>query len=322
MPTTLIFLGLFSAGFVAAALAVSFAWAWSEARTRHGSAQGPAGEGTTDSGTPLFRSDDELSTIRLWRALLERISQVETLRRHIAQANLKWSAGRVTLMMLLGGSSTAALLSSIGWIPWPAVAGLSLLIGAGPYWYLRWRRRKRFEKFSALFPDALDSLSRALKAGYPLSASIELLAQEQPEPLSGEMRRMRDEWRLGHSWDEALDNLAERIPVAEVRLFAAAVKLQNRVGGRLNEVLARMSETMRESSALASEVRSVSAHSRMTGLVLTILPLAIGALMFVVNPDYMLGFLARPMGRTLVMTAATANVAAHFLIKRLARVRM
>jgi tight adherence protein B len=151
---------------------------------------------------------------------------------------------------------------------------------------------------------------------------VELLALEQPEPLSSEMRRTREEWNLGVGWDQALDNLADRIPVPEVRLFVAAVKLQNRVGGRLNDVLGRLGETMRDNGALESEVRAVSAHSRITGTVLTIVPIMIGVLMFVVNPEYMGVMLRRPEGRAMLGAAALANVVAHFVIKRVAQVRM
>lgn len=136
------------------------------------------------------------------------------------------------------------------------------------------------------------------------------------------MRRTREEWNLGVGWDQALDNLADRIPVPEVRLFVAAVKLQNRVGGRLNDVLGRLGETMRDNGALESEVRAVSAHSRITGMVLTIVPIMIGVLMFLVNPEYMSIMLRRAEGRAMLGAAALANVVAHFVIKRVAQVRI
>jgi tight adherence protein B len=193
---------------------------------------------------------------------------------------------------------------------------------AAPIWYIRRLRRKRFEAFSAQFPEALDSLTRALKSGYPLSSAVELLALEQPEPLASEMRRTRDERNLGVGWDQALDNLAERIPLAEVHMFVAAVKLQNKVGGRLNDVLARMGETMRDNASLESEVKAISAHSRITGMVLTVLPVVIAVMMFVMSPEYMSIMLRRTEGRLMLASVVATNILAHFVIRKIARVRL
>jgi tight adherence protein B len=291
-----------------------------EVRERRASpAAAPAGFVEVEAAA-IFRPH-ELSTIRLWGALLERISHVDRLRVQIAEADLKWTTGRVTALMLFLGAVTLAALIRIAWIPPVLLVLAPLMAASSPYLYILQRRRKRFHSFAGLFPEALDSLSRALRAGYPLAAAFEAAASEYPEPLSGELRRARDEWNLGVGWDQALDNLSRRIPIAEVRLFVAAVKLQNRMGGRLNDVLARLSETMRDSVALDSEVRSISAHSRLTGLVLTIMPLAIAVFMLAVNPAYIAVLFESPEGRAVVSLAIAANVAAHLLIRKIARIR-
>ncbi|MBN9663575.1 MAG: type II secretion system F family protein [Acidobacteria bacterium] len=321
MLSLVVFLMMFGTAFLTALLAVSFYWASMHVRARRAGTELVLETGERD-GEPQVIKEEDLSTIKVWSLLLEKFSHVEELRAMIAEANLRWSVGRVTLMMLLGGTATGALLWQIEIIPLVPSALIVAAVVASPYLYIRRLRRKRFETFAAQFPEALDSMTRALKAGYPLSSAVELLALEQPEPLSSEMRRTREEWNLGVGWDQALDNLADRIPVPEVRLFVAAVKLQNRVGGRLNDVLGRLGETMRDNSALESEVRAVSAHSRITGTVLTIVPIMIGVLMFVVNPEYMGIMLRRPEGRAMLGAAALANVVAHFVIKRVAQVRM
>ncbi|MCL4797122.1 MAG: type II secretion system F family protein [Bryobacteraceae bacterium] len=322
MRGLLIFLAMFAAAFVAAGLAVSFVTALSYVRVQRGGRPLLPGEPEIETLPPLLKEQENLSTIRIWGKLLARVSHVHTLKKHIEEANLSWSPGRVTLAMLLAGATTGSLLAVPDWIPgWlAALAGLAATLG--PYLYILRRRAERFQKFAALFPEALDTLTRALKAGYPLSAAIELLGNEQPEPLAGEMRRTRDEWKLGTSWDHALDNLASRIPIPEVRLFAAAVKMQNRIGGRLNDVLARVGEGMRDAAVLESEVRAISVHSRMTGMVLTFLPLGIVIMMMLVNPGYVMTLTYSSTGRTLILVAIIANVTAHFLIRHLSRVRM
>ncbi|WP_321477550.1 type II secretion system F family protein [uncultured Paludibaculum sp.] len=320
MLSLIVFLMMFGTAFLTALLAVSFYWASMHVRARRAGTELVLETGEHDSNPHVIKEAD-LSTIKVWALLLERFSHVEELRAMIAEANLRWSVGRVTLMMLLGGTATGTLLWQTGVVPLLPSALIVSLVVSAPYLYLRRVRRKRFETFSSQFPEALDSMTRALKAGYPLSTALELLALEQPEPLSSEMRRTREEWNLGVGWDQALNNLADRIPVPEVRLFVAAVKMQNRVGGRLNDVLGRLGETMRDNTALEGEVRAVSAHSRITGTVLTIVPVVIGLLMFVANPEYMTVMLRRPEGRTMLGLAALANIAAHFVIKRVAQVR-
>lgn len=319
MLSLLIFVLMFTGAFLTALLAVSFYWASLHVRARRAGTQLVLETGEPEPNAVL--REDDLSTIRVWGMLLARFGRVEELKKQIAEANLKWTVGRVTLMMLLGGSATATLLWQLEFVPLVAGAFISALVASAPYLYIRSARRRRFRKFSTQFPEALDSLTRALKAGYPLAAAIELLSMEQPEPLAGEMRRTREEWNLGIGWDHALDNLTERIPLAEVAMFVSAVKMQNRVGGRLNDVLGRLGETMRDNAALEGEVRSVSANSRITGMVLTVLPVAILVLMLVVSPEYMSVMLRREEGRVMLGVAALANIAAHFAIRHIAQVK-
>ncbi len=318
MLSILLFVLMFVGAFLTALLAASFQWAYLYVQARR---SGATVEGFSDDQGANVLKDDELSTIRVWADLLERFSHMEDLRKLISEANLSWSVGRVTLMMLLAATSTMVLVAQLPFIPGWMAALISLAIGSTPYLYIRHLRSRRFRAFSAQFPEALDSLTRALKAGYPISAAMELLAAEQPEPLASEMRRTREQWNLGTGWDQALDQLAQRLPLIEVAVFVAAVKMQNKAGGRLNDVLGRLGETMRDNSALESEIRSVSAHSRISGLILSVLPVIIGVLMFVVAPEYMGIMFRRPEGRMILTIAVVANITAHFVIKRMSQVR-
>lgn len=313
-------LGFFLGAFCAALLAASFAWAALQVRSRRLSLAGVE-ERPDDEEESVLLKDDGLSTISLWGRILAKLSPAGVLRRHLEDADLKWTVGRAAAAMLLCATLAAVVFFRIPWAPGSLVAFLTVLAGSAPYGYILSRRRKRFDQFSAMFPEALDSLARALKAGHPLSAGIEMLAYEYPQPLSGEMRRTREEWKLGTSWDHALDHLAQRLPLSEVRLFVAAVKMQNRMGGRLNDVLASLSETMRENAALESEMRSISAHSRITGLVLTLLPLAICLMMASVSSEYFGIMLEEPAGRMMLGGAVVSNLLAHAIMRRMSRVK-
>lgn len=316
----MIFAGMFLTAMLAATAAVTFTHAAVQARAK---ISGTANDDEAEELPALLKEESEsISTIRVWRILLERLIRVDALRRQIAEADMDWTVGRMVLLMLMLATFTASAFGAAPWMPGVMTLAAALGVGYLPYGYMRFRRARRLARFSAQFPDALDSLARAMKAGYPLSSAMELLTMEQPEPLAAEMRRTRDQWKLGTSWEDSLDALADRIPITEVRMFAAAVKLQNRVGGKLNDVLVRMAETMREGSSLEGEIRSITAHGRMTGAVLTALPVGVCVVMFVVNPDYMASLFQQPIGRTMLMAAFAANILAHVAIKKLSRIRM
>jgi tight adherence protein B len=269
----------------------------------------------------LLKSDS-LSSISFWDKLLTRIDYVEIMKVQITESGLNWTVGRLTLLMLLAGAATYGVLSNLSAPPWWMCVGGACFVAGLPYNYVLQRRRKRLIKIEVQFPDGLDSLARALRAGHPLVAGLQMLALEAPEPLASEMHITVRERTLGLPWDQALDNLSKRVPIVEVTTFVAAVKLQNRTGGKLSEVLGRLSETMRESAALKGEVRAISAHGKMTGLVLTILPLGIAAVMMVVNPTHMMLLWTRPAGQQMIGAGAVCLLLAYFVIKKMVDIRI
>ncbi len=313
---------MFLLAFAAALAAAGFMWVLQPGAKVSGEQDLSGDSSATTSGDAHLIKDEDLSTIAIWSDLLKGIGHVETLRRWLEEAGLEWSVGRVTWFMLLSGSAVYALFWRSELLP-SGVSFVAAMIAASiPLALIRSLRQRRFRQFSDQFPEALDSLTRALKAGYPLSAAVDLLAMEQPEPIAGEMRRLRDQWKLGVGWDLALDDLSNRIPLPEVSMFVAAVKMQNRVGGRLNDVLARLGESMRDNQVFESEVRSIAAHSRITGSILTVLPIAIAIMLYIVNPDYVLTLVRREEGRLMLLAVFVANVAAHFLIRKLTQMRI
>ncbi len=272
-----------------------------------------------DPDSTLFR-DERLSTLTFWNAVLAHFDFIEIMEVRIAQAELDWSVGRVTSLMLLSGAVGLAILLKI--LPvWAALAGAGL-VAMAPYAYILSRRNKRFRKFQENFPDALDSLARALRAGYPLSAAMDMVAFETLPPVSVEMRRTSAEANLGMGWPQALENLGRRIPLLEVNLFTAAVQLHARTGGKLSEVLGGLAENMRESVALQGEVRSLSAHGKMTGMILTILPIAIAGMMMFVSPDYEMVLFHHPWGKNLIAAAILCLVLAHVVIRRIVDIKV
>ena len=276
------------------------------------------GEGLSDEDAPLFR-DDRLSTLSFWHNLLARFDFVDILQRRITEADLDWSVGRVTLAMLLSGTVAVLLLSRFV-AEWALAGGV--IAALGPYAYVMRVREKRFRKFREAFPDVLDSLARALRAGYPLSAAMDMVGSEAQAPLAGEIKRTTAEANLGMGWQRAMENLGVRVPIVEVNLFAGAVNLHSRTGGKLSEVLVGLAENLRETLALQGEVRALAAHGKLTGLILTILPFGIAGLMFYASPGYMQILFEHPWGKSLIAAALVCLVLAHLVIRKLVDIRL
>jgi len=274
-----------------------------------------AGEGES----PLFLRE-RLSSLNFWDSLLARFDFIELLKERIAQAELDWSVGRVTLAMLLLGTVALAILLKFLAL-WAALLG-AVCVALIPYGYIVHRRKKRFQKFTENFPDALDSLSRALRAGYPLSASMDMISSETLPPVSTEIRKTSAEANLGMGWPRALENLGRRIPLLEVNLFIAAVQLHARTGGKLSEVLSGLAENMREEIALQGEVRSLAAHGRLTGIILTILPIGIAIMMMIVSPGYMQVLFRHPYGKNLITAAVVCLVLAQLIIRKIVDIKV
>ena len=315
----LVTLLVFSATFLIVALAVLVAWlTLQRGKPQDASAREAP---SRPSGPALFK-EESLSTIEVWASLLNQFDFIAMLQLRLEQADVNWSAGRFTALMLLSGSIGLVLPLQFRWMPLWFAALSGVVLACLPYFYVLKRRAKRFRKFEEGFPDALDSLARALRAGHPLSAGMEILAHESAPPVSVEMRKVAVEGNLGMSWEVALQNLGRRMPLLEVNMFASAIQLQSRTGGKLNEVLSNLAETMREATALKGEVQALAAHGRLTGTVLTLLPLVIAGIMAMVNPGYLDVLLQNSTGKYLIIAAIGCLIAGHFVIRRLVDIKV
>ncbi len=309
---------VFGGTFIVAAIAVLIAAAVQGRRLpQTGMNASQAGEGDI----PELLRNDQISTMPIWRQLLDRVNFTQFLKKRIDQAGMRWSVGRVTLSMLLLGSLCFALFLDASWTP-PGASLAAAWAGASlPYWIIEWKRKKRLRRIESQFPDALDSLARAMRAGHALVSGMTILAMETSAPLGPEFRKLADEHRLGLSWPIALENFSHRVPILEVRLFVAAIKVQTRTGGKLTEVIERLGENIRETAALRGEVRAVSAQGRLTGTILTAMPIFIGLAMFFTNPGYIQVLFSDPTGRKLAWGAAGCMLLGRYVIARIVEIK-
>jgi tight adherence protein B len=313
-------LAFFAAIFLLAAITVAVAWMGFVKQTNEAeAAQGGAASESPDRDSMLFRSD-RLSSFNFWDSLLARFDFIEILKVRMAQAALDWSVGRVTALMLFCGTLAGFLLLRIlpVWGAFAAAAGVAFL----PYGYILRAREKRFRAFREAFPDVLDSMARALRAGYALPAAVDMVASDAPEPVSTELKKASAEANLGMGWDRALENLARRVPVLEVNVFISAVVLHSRTGGKLGEVLAGVAENMREAISLQGEVRALAAHGKLTGAILTALPLVIALMMTIFSPGYMQTLYYHPWGKTLIAAAIACLVLAQIVIRKIVDIKI
>ena len=165
-------------------------------------------------------------------------------------------------------------------------------------------------------------MARALRAGYALPAAVDMVASDAPEPIATELKKASAEANLGMGWGPALENLARRIPILEVNVFISAVVLHSRTGGKLGEVLTGVAENMREALSLQGEVRALAAHGKLTGVILTVLPLIIAAMMTIVSPGYMMTLYHHPWGKTLIAGAVGCLVLAQLVIRKIVDIKV
>ena len=191
-----------------------------------------------------------------------------------------------------------------------------------PFLYVRRKRTKRLFKLEQQLPDALGMMVSALRVGHSMMASLGAVAQETSEPIRGEMRKCFDEQNFGVDLRTAFMNLTERAPIQDFRIFVAAVLIQKESGGNLAEVLEKVAQTTRERFRLKKQVSVHTAQGRMTGWILSLLPVLLGIGMYLLNPDGMSVLWKRPLGLKMLYTAAGMEVVGALIIRKIVAIQV
>ncbi len=237
------------------------------------------------------------------------------------QARVDWSPW--TFFLLAGG--VAFGFGGVVLLLWNSLA-MATLAGLGassiPYVFLLRKQKARFTQFEEEFPEAIDLLTRAIRAGHPLSSGIGMVAEEGPPEVAREFRRAFEEQRFGLPFDEALMGMVDRTNLVDVRIFAIAVLVQREVGGNLAEILEGLSRTIRRRFYLRRQLRVYTAQGRMTGLVLFLLPIFVGLVLFLIQPDYILTLFRNEFGWFLLILAAFLQLVGGLWIKKIVSIDM
>jgi tight adherence protein B len=265
--------------------------------------------------------DMELSSIPMVNRMLQGAGWARRLELLLVQADIKLRLGSFVTLMLVLGLGVALAVDMLLARPF---VGAGLGIGAGliPLAYARHKKQKRTLRFEEQFPDALDMLTSALRAGLALTAAIQVVAEEAPDPVGKEFRVLFEENRLGVDMKHAVQMLAERVDSVEARLFATALILQRETGGNLAEVLDGTAAVIRDRFRILRDVRTMTAQARLSGGILMLLPLMLAAAIIVLAPDYLRGLAKDPVGKYLIPIAGVLQVTGFLIMRRIVDIKV
>jgi tight adherence protein B len=272
----------------------------------------------TENATPTAGSVmlPQEETQRWLEPLLAVLPQGRDLGLLLAQADLDWSVGSFLTICfgLAVAFGVSGMVVSQGPLPPVLAAVFGFML---PFIYVRRLKKKRIAAFEEEFPEAVDLLGRSIRAGHAFATGLKVVAEESEDPLGKEFRQVFEEQRFGLSVEDSMLGLADRIDLIDVRIFVTAILVQREVGGNLAEILDKIAYTVRERFMLQRQVRVYTAQGRLTGYLLAGLPIGVGSMIYMLNPEYMSILFTEPMGRLMIAGAVVLQVIGFFAIRRI-----
>jgi tight adherence protein B len=279
-----------------------------------------APEREPDAELALLR-DEQLSKIPAIDTLLRRSARVSAMQDALLQAGMKLRAGNFLAVCLACGliAGLFVLIATRN----VAIAWAVLIVGAFlPYAYVSYKRQKRFEKIEELFPEAIDTLARAVRAGHAFTTALEMISNEIAEPLASEFRQLYEEQKFGMPVRDALMNLTERVPLVDIKFFVTAVMLQRETGGNIAEILGNLSSMIRERFKIQRQVRVFTAQGRMTMALLMAMPPVVVLVLQIFSPDFVRPLFYDHIGHVLVVAAIALQTIGYFVIRKVIRIEV
>jgi len=272
-----------------------------------------------ESAIPYIVRDDQLSDLGILNRLLERLDISTKLQRFLTQAGSTMKVGQLIILMAVLGM-VGLLLSLI--IHNILVKFVFFFVFASfPLLQIYIQRQNRLKAFIRGFPDALDMMTSAIRAGHALNQALQLVGQEAPDPVGIEFKRTFEQHNLGLNLREALLNLSQRLDSLDLKLFVTAILLQKETGGNLTEILENISYTIRERFKLIGQIKTYTAQGRMSAWLLGTLPIIFVGIISVLNPDYLTPLFQDKIGHYLIMLAAVLQVVGFMVIRKIVQIR-
>jgi tight adherence protein B len=268
----------------------------------------------------VVKQAERLSTVKSLDAVLAHTrGAANWLQKLIAQADVQMTVGALLLAcacLFLGGWLIIGRITRLYWF------GLAcgLLLGYLPYFLVRAKAAKRMRTFEEQFPDAIELIGRALRAGHAFTTGLAIVAEEAPQPVAGEFRLLYDQQNFGMPLGDAMKQFAQRIPLLDARFFVTAVLTQRESGGNLAEILSNLASVIRERFKVKRQVRVISAHGRLTGWVLSGLPPSLAMAFLVTSPNHIMTLVNDPMGVRMIFAALFLQILGTLIIRRLVNI--
>ncbi len=271
--------------------------------------------------TPDILRKRVLSDVVFLNKLLLQFPGIQNLEKLIKQANSSYSVGFYLLLCTVL-TLTGFLAVSVTTPNFIFSTACALVLGACPLAQLRFKKRKRIEKFEKQLPDALDLIARALKAGHAFTSGLKLAADEFDDPLGPEFGETIDEINFGVSVSDALKNLTDRIDCPDLRFFAVSVILQRETGGNLAEIIEGLAQLVRERFKFQGKVKVLSAEGKFSAIILLLLPFFVGLAIRVINPDYSQVLFSEPAGRLAMGAAVVSMTMGVIFIRKMIKINV
>jgi tight adherence protein B len=276
--------------------------------------------GGSSLGLKLLR-DEMLSSVPLFHQWMTRWSWFARCKIFLTQAGMKIKPGKFFLLSGVLGLAGFVLAAHTTRIPGaPLVAALAA--GAMPFMFAAGKRRRRLQKFEEHFPEALDLLGRAVRAGHAFTTGLEMIGKETSEPIAGEFRMTFDEQKFGIPLRDALLNLTERVPLIDVQFFVTALLVQRDTGGNLAEILDGLSRVIRDRFRLYREVRVKTAQGKLTAGILIALPPVMACMLAILNPEYMRVLFEDPRGMMILALAGVNQIVGSAIIWKIIHIEV
>ena len=257
--------------------------------------------------------DEMLSDVPWIHRILLQWTWATKLQDFIAQAGLSVKPGKLLLLGIVLGLITYLAAAFFTHFPLAALL-LGLLAAAAPVFFVAWKRRQRLRQFEERFPEALDLLGRAVRAGHAFTTGLEMISKECAEPIAGEFRATFDEQNFGLPLRDALLNLSERVPLVDVRFFVTALLIQKETGGNLAEILDGLAHVIRDRFRIYRDVQVKTAQGKLTAGILIAMPIIMVFALNALNHEYMKVLFEDPKGPYILTVAAVMQLIGSMLL--------
>ncbi len=275
----------------------------------------------TDDVEVVLARNELLSEIPWVNRSLLRLQTALQLKRMLDQADLHITPSRLVMFSLMAGILGALAITVVRPSIFLAVVA-GVVAAALPFLHVWWKRKKRFDAFLELLPDALDLMSRALSAGHAFSEALHMVSTEMPDPIATEFRKTYEEQNLGLSLKLALENLTDRVPLLDLRMCVTAVMIQRETGGNLAEILEKVAYTIRERFRIMGDLKTLTTSSRISAWLLCGLPIFVAIGVTFLNPDYMAVLWRDPRGHYLIATALVMQVTGMLIVRKILDIKI